>query len=144
MGNTATYTFPVPTADTSNTATVNAFEKCYLNGATCDTEGQFPAVSVLFDGTAIPSGWVTYSASGTSSQTMTVTPTDGTAVGVHTITVIYDSINGPNPSYTAIELTVTCEVLTITPPSAPTSDLTYIIYDQTHTIDLSTGSYVYT
>lgn len=98
---TSSPTFPVPTADTSATATNNAFSKCYLNGGSCDTGGTFPAASVVYDdgsasGTSLPS-WMTYTESGSNSQTIALAPLDGTARGVHTIRVIYSSTYGPNP-----------------------------------------------
>jgi hypothetical protein len=55
---TDTLTAPLPTADTSQTTSVNAFQKCYQSG-TCSEVGDFPAADVLFNGGALPA-WITY------------------------------------------------------------------------------------
>ena len=65
VGATDTPTFPVPTADTTNTSSNNAFAKCYASGSTdCATTGSFGAADVkLDDGTAsytTLSSWMTF------------------------------------------------------------------------------------
>lgn len=95
---------------------------------------------MLFNGAAIP-GWVTYSYTSNSVQTFDVAPTDGTAEGTWAITVIYESDHGTKPSYTTYTLTVTCTVLSITPPAAPVSGLTYTVYDETLTFDFTASVY---
>ena len=76
--------------------------------------------------------WITFTSSGTETQTITLSPTDGTAIGTHDLRVIFTSTNGPDPEYIALTITVTCEVTSITPPSAPTTNLEYIVYDPTN------------
>jgi hypothetical protein len=104
-------------------------------------EGTFTAANAQYNGGALPA-WITWTDSGVSAQNVVFAPTDGTAVGTHTITVIFDSISGPNPSYTAFTVTVTCEVLSITQPSPLAASTEYLVYDATTTIDYTNEAYV--
>lgn len=133
VGATASPTFPLPTADTSNTATNNAFAKCYAGSGTCSTAGSFSSSDVVYDnntpsGTTLPS-WMTFTSTGTSTQTLSLAPADGTATGTHYVKVVFTSENGPNPNYTALKIVVSCVVTSITPPAAPTTNLSYNVYD---------------
>ena len=142
VGTPATLTVPVPTADTSLTSTVNVFEKCYQNGGSCPTTGHFAATTGITDasGNALPS-WITYTTTNNKVQTITVSPTDGTHTGTHTLLATFTSDNGPDPNYTAFVITVTCAVTSFTAPSNP-SNVSYSLFSKSVTIDLT--SLVYT
>lgn len=75
-----------------------------------------------------------------------MSPPDGTYNGVHTLFATFTSDNGADPTYTAVTFTVTCTLTSYTMPTAPadgdgTYDLSYIVYENPLTIDLSTLSY---
>jgi len=53
----------------------------------------------------------------------------GSHVGTHGILVVFDTTYGPNPNYKALTITVTCQVTSIAPPAAPTTNLAYNVYD---------------
>ena len=145
VGTPQSPTIPVPTADTSARSSNTAFDKCYLSGSTdCAETGSFSASDVTYDdgtpsGTTLPS-WITFSSTGNKVQTITVSPTDGTHTGDHNIKVIFDSTYGPNPDYTALTITVTCQVTSVAPPAAPTTNLEYIVYDATNSYHDFTSS----
>ena len=147
VGSTDTPSFPLPTADTSNTATNNAFAKCYAGASPpgCASTGSFSSSDIKLDdgtasGTSLPS-WMTFTSSGTSSQTLSLAPTDGTALGTHNIKVIFTSTYGPNPDYTALTIVISCQVTSITQPAAPTTNLSYNVYDATITHDFTSATY---
>ena len=103
VGSTDTPTFPVPTADTTNTATNNAFAKCYAGSSPCAVTGMFGSADVKYDDgtpsyTTLPS-WMTFTTTNISTQTLSLAPTDGTHEGTFNIMVIFDSTYGPNPDY---------------------------------------------
>ena len=147
VASTATPTFPTPIQDTTNRSTNAAFDKCFIGSNTgCASTGSFPAATVLYDdgspsGTTLPS-WITYSDASSATQTISLAPIDGTATGTHNIFVVFDSTYGPNPNYTALTITVTCQVTSITQPSNPVSNLGYIVYDATNIHhDFTTSTY---
>lgn len=145
----STETVPLPQANTGARSTNAAFDTCYQTANDCGTGGSFQAGSIKYDdgvtsgGTTLPS-WITFSSSGNSSQTVTISPPDGTYNGEHTLFATFTTDNGPDHTYTAIRFTVTCTLTGYTAPSAPaepTFDLSYIVYDGPLTIDLSTLAY---
>ena len=134
VASTDTPTVPLPTADTSNRSSNTAFDKCYVGGGSCATTGSFASADVRYDdgtpsGTTTLPGWITFTSSGSETQTISLAPTDGTAEGTHYIKVVFTSTYGPNPDYTALEIIVSCQVTSITPPAAPTTNLEYVVYD---------------
>ena len=137
VASTTSQTFPLPIQDTSNTATNGAFAKCFLNGGTCASSGVFPIASVKYDdgsasGIALP-GWFSISQSLTNSQSIDISPTDASHIGTHRINVVFESTYGPDPNYQALVITVTCTVTSITQPAAPTTNLSYNVYDASNT-----------
>ena len=112
VGSSDTPTFPLPTSDDSNRSSNTAFDKCYVSGANCPTTGSFSASDVKYDdgtpsGTSLPA-WITFTTTGSETQTITLSPTDGTHEGTHNIKVVFDSTYGPNPDYTALTIVVSC------------------------------------
>lgn len=75
---------------------------------------------------------MTFTSSASATQTLSLAPVDGTATGTHSIKVIFDSTYGPNPDYVALTITVSCQVTSISPPAAPTTNLGYLVYDATN------------
>jgi hypothetical protein len=136
----STQTFPLPIQDTSNTASNAAFAKCFLNSGTCPSTGTFPIADVKIDdgtpsGAAIDSSWMIITQSATNSQTIEIKPRLASHIGTHKIKVIFDSLHGPNPTYEALTITVTCQVTSVAPPAAPSvgdASLTYTVYDPTN------------
>ena len=145
----STETLPLPVANTAARATNAAFDHCYQSSNDCATTGSFQAGSVKYDdgvtagGTTLP-GWISFSSSGSSVQTVVISPPDGTYNGQHTLFATYTTDNGPDHTYTALTFTVTCTLTSYTMPSTPaepTFDLSYIVYADPMIIDLSTLSY---
>ena len=86
---------------------------------------------LLSDGSALPS-WVTFTSTGNKVQTISLAPADGTAIGTHTIKVVFDPTNGSDVSYSALTVTVTCQVTSVTAPAAPTTNLQYYVFAATN------------
>lgn len=93
-------------------------------------------------GTTLPT-WITYTSSGSASQTVTIAPTDGTHAGTHTLFATYTSTHGDDPTYTAFIFTVTCEVTSFAVPSNP-SNVAYTLFTASNEIDLTSLVYVQT
>lgn len=149
VGTPYTGNVPIPTANTSLTATINEFQKCYLNGGTCSETGSFAtSTGITYDdgvtsgGTTLPS-WITYTSSTTTTQPITISPPDGTVIGTHTLFATFISTYGADPTYTAFVFTVTCQVTSFAVPSDP-SNVSYTLFTASHEIDLTSLVYVQT
>lgn len=134
---TTTQAFPLPVQDTSNKSTNGAFAKCFLNGGTCPSTGTFPINNVKYDdgspsGIALPN-WFEISQANNNNQNLVIKPTGASHIGTHKIKVVFDSTHGPNPNYHALTITVTCQVVSITQPSNPNTNLSYNVYDPSNT-----------
>ena len=70
-----------------------------------------------------------------------VTPTTSAHMGTWTIEVTQTTTYGDDPVWDGVVITVGCTIATITADPAPTSDLTYSLYDGPKVIDLSTWVY---
>jgi len=132
-----------PDSNTSATSTDRAFEKCYKSGeAGCATTGAFD--SVQWDNgsgaTSLPS-WITFSSSGTTTQTVSITPPDGTVKGTHSIIAVFNPTNGSDKTYTALTFTVGCEVSSFSVSGAPSSNPTYNIFTSRSIINLTGLTY---
>jgi hypothetical protein len=134
---TTSETFPLPVQDTTNKATNGAFAKCFLSGGSgCASTGTFPIASVKYDdnspsGIALPS-WFVITQASDNNQAIQIKPTAASHIGTHKIKVVFDSTYGPNPNYQALTITVTCVVTSITQPAAPTTNLSYTVYDKSN------------
>ena len=147
-------TIPVPVANTSNRSTNAGFDYCYASNSeaadSCDLGGTFGAGSITYDdgvtsgGTTLPS-WITFSSSGSSTQTVQIDPPDGSYMSqTHTLFATYTSTYGPDLTYTAMTITVICTITNYdmpTTPAEPTFDLSYIVFAAPMVIDLSTLAY---
>ena len=132
---------PLPTADTATPSAIYpTFQKCDQAGTPCAETGLFSWQDItLADGSALP-GWITYSSTGNQVQTIGIAPTDGThtnAGEVWTIIAHFRPTWGPDTTYTAFVLTVTCEVTSWAVPAAPTTGLDYLVWARATTIDIS-------
>ena len=131
-------TLVLPDANTAATATDRSFEKCYKNSGTCPITGAFD--SVQWDngsGAAALPNWITFSTSGTTTQTVSITPPDGTIKGTHSIVAVFNPTNGADKTYTALTFTVGCEVASFAVSGAPGSNPTYDIFSQRSIISLT-------
>ena len=73
VGTPYTGNVPIPTSDNSDIATVNDFQKCYLDSGTCAETGAFAdATGLMYDdgttvgGITLPT-WITYTSSTTTT-----------------------------------------------------------------------------
>jgi hypothetical protein len=73
-----------------------------------------------------------------------VTPTDDTHMGTWTLSITQTNTNGNDETWDGVVITVGCTIATITPDAAPTSGLTYNLYDAPLVIDLQTWAYTQT
>lgn len=121
---TGTPTLVLPVANKGAQATSFGFDACYKLGSGCAETGRFQAGSIKYDdkvttgGVALPS-WITFSSTGTSTQTITIAPTSGTLNGQHTLFATFTPTNGPEKTYTVMKFTVTCTITDYSLPSAP-------------------------
>ena len=65
-------------------------------------------------------------------------------MGDWTIEVTQTTTYGTDPVWDAVVITVGCTISTITPDAAPTTGLTYVLYDSPLLIDLQTYAYTQT
>lgn len=132
----------MPAANTGARSTVAAFDKCYFNSGTCAVDGVIDSVT-WDDGTgaaALP-GWITFTSSGTLTQTVSITPADGTVIGTHSLIAVFNPTYGSDKTYTALTFTVGCEITSFTISGEPATQ-TYDVF--TSRTILSMTSVVYT
>lgn len=117
-------------ADYAARSTDAAFDKCYLSGgAGCVETGAFDSLQSNDGSTtgSIPA-WVTFTSSGTKTQSIDINPPDGTASGTYTIVATFNPTNGADYVYNALTFTVECEVTSFTDPSPPSTQA-YTIFE---------------
>ena len=113
--------------------------KCTVDSTTCATTGTFTAV-VLTDGAALPA-WITTT---TSSTKIAIAPTTGTVKAGNNwvIKVTYTPTKGSNqPVYTAVTITVSCEITSFTVGNPGTTSHTYNTFDKMKIVDASSLTY---
>ena len=151
---TGTPTLTLPVANTSAKSTNAPYAACYniAPASGCAETGRFSAGSIKYDdgvtsgGTTLPS-WITFSSTGTSAQTISIAPPDGTKNGKHKLFATFTPDHGSPITYTVMHFEVTCTLTDYVMPSIPTEptfDLSYIIHAEPMTIDLSTLAYTET
>jgi hypothetical protein len=128
---------PVPQEDTTNRATIAAFDNCWVLSSGCDADGTFQQTGIQLSSVVTSSlSWVDFTSTGvilTTTQEIDFTPTK-TEIGDHAFSVVFTPANGSPYTFTWT-LTVTCEVTAFSPPAAPNTGLTYNIYDPVKTWD---------
>ena len=132
----------VPVASTAARSTDANFDKCYLTSNDCAETGAFDSLQ-WNDGsgaTTLPS-WITFTSSGTTTQSVSINPTDGTVKGTHHLVAVFNPTNGNDYTYTALTFTVGCEVTSFSVSGAPGSNPTYNIFDQRSIISLTGVTY---
>jgi hypothetical protein len=147
VGSTTTHLLPLPVVDTVSMTTPQ-LRQC-LADASCASTGTFAAAS----GSPLED-WMAFDADGTSLE---LTPTSGGQNGSFTVQVTFTPDDGSAITYAATIVTVTCTVVSISSPAAPTTGLSYSIFDPSLTIPIpgdfvqtpacgytGTESYVYT
>ena len=85
--------------------------------------------------------WMTFDS---ANARIAVAPTNGDAVGTHTIRVVMTPTHGAVETYDMLQVVITCTIASINDVAAPTTGLTYILYDKTLSIDLSGNTYTQT
>ena len=102
----------------------------------CATTGAFTTIN-MSSGDALPS-WITTT---TSDTVLSIAPTDGSVKASNdwVIAVIYTPTAGSsNPAYTAVTITVTCEITSFAISGAGTTTISYNVFDSMKIIDGST------
>jgi len=135
VGDTTPHTLPLPAVDTAGRDATPALRQCATENS-CSTAGTFDAVQLL-DGSSLPA-WISWTSGDTA---LSIEPTSGDQNGDYTITVTYQPDEGDAVSYTATVVSVTCTVTSFAAPDAPTTGLTYSIFDASHTVPIA-GDYV--
>ena len=103
----------------------------------CSTGGSFTAVT-LSGGASLP-GWIT-----SSSSAIAIAPTDGSVKASNdwVVVVTWTPTEGSNsPSYTAVTITVSCEITSFTIGNTGTTSVSYDVFDKTKIIDASAITY---
>ena len=134
VGSTTTVTLPLPSVATNAYTSGPAMRQCQATSVTCATTGSFTAVT-LTGGTALP-GWISF---GTTS--IDITPADGSVKASNdwVVVVTYTPTKGSNqPSYTAVTITVSCEVTSFSVSNPGTTSHTYNTFSPMKIIDAST------
>ena len=106
------------------------------------TTGAFDSLT-WDDGTgaaALP-GWITFTSSTTTTQTIVITPVDGAVKGTHNIIAVFNPTNGVDKTYTALTFTVGCEITSFTVGGAPGSNPTYDVFTSRSIISLTSLTY---
>ena len=127
-----TYTFTDPTPTASAYDATPAMRACQSGGTTCAVTGTYTAVTMDDDSSLL--SWITL-----SGTTLSLEPTDGAlrAANPYNVKVTFTPDFGSNaPTYTALVITVTCEITSFTVAGAPSTQ-TYDIFSPTKTVDLT-------
>lgn len=132
-----TVNVPLATINQVNSEAINAkIRKCYSSGAGCANTATFTAT--LDDNSNLPSFMVF---SGTS---ITITPTTGSHIGTYLIKNVMTPTYGAPVTYTKLTVVISCTITSINDVPAPTTGLTYVLYDTTLSINLKGNVYIQT
>jgi hypothetical protein len=128
----STQTLAVPGSNTGARTSNTAFDKCFIDSDSsndCATTGAFDSLT-WDDGTGattLPS-WITFTSSGSTSQTVSITPADGTVKGTHNLIAVFNPTNGSDKTFTALTFTVGCEITSFAVSGEPGSNPTYDVF----------------
>ena len=141
----STQTLAVPGSNTDARTSNTAFDKCFIDSDSsndCATTGAFDSLT-WDDGTGattLPS-WITFTSSGSTTQTVSITPTDGTVKGTHNLIAVFNPTNGSDKTFTALTFTVGCEITSFAVSGEPGSNPTYDVFTQRSIINLTGITY---
>lgn len=124
---------PAATINQVNSEAINPKIRMCYTGAGCANTATYAVT--LNDNSALPSF---LSSSGTH---IAVTPTDGLEIGTYTLRITQTPTYGAVETYDMLQIVITCTIASINNVAAPTTGLTYILYEQTLAIDLSSNVY---
>ena len=117
-----------------------AIRKCYQSSSQEAASCDHTYTNALVDSTlAVLPSFMTY-----AGTDLTVSPTVAADIGVYNLELTMTTASGEDQTYIAAIITVDCTVTAIDDPAAPTTDLTYNIYDANLFIDLVARGTVYT
>lgn len=129
VGSTTNVNLPTPSVSSSAYSSSPAMRACTADS--CATTGAFTAVT-LADGTALPN-WIV-----ASSTALAITPADGTVKASNdwVVIVTYTPTAGSNnPAYTAVTITVSCEITSFAISGAGTTTVAYNVFAPLALID---------
>jgi hypothetical protein len=136
-----TPTLNAPVSDSSDRS-VLAFSNCYENSGSCPTTGNYAAATDFqyrilggsYAAISATGGWISFAGS-----TLTVAPTDPAVVGTYEIAATYTPDSGTASQFAILTITVRCEITSFAVPAAPTTGLTYNIWDDASFFDFFDG-----
>ena len=137
MGSTTTVTLPLPSVNANAYTSGPAMRAC--TSGSCATTGSFTTI-VLTDDSSLPS-WITTANSNTE---LSIAPTSGTVKSSNpwVVKVVYTPTAGSNnPAYTAVTITVTCEITSWSMSGAGSTSISYNVFARTTVIDATTIVY---
>jgi hypothetical protein len=144
VGSTDTVNVPKPVESTSQRSTITAFDNCYVLSTPCSVDGSYAAGSITLSATdADTLAWASFTSTGAvdvTTQTIDFTPTK-TEIGTHTFAVVFTPDSGSAITWNWV-VTVTCTVTSFAQPAAPTTGLTYNIYDAATVFDYTGATWV--
>lgn len=127
---------PAATINQANSEAINPkIRMCYTSSGCANTATYAVTLS---DNSNLPSFMVS------DGTNIAVTPTDGLEVDTYTIKVVMTPTYGAVETYDGITVIITCTIASINDVAAPNSGLQYILYDTTHSVDLSGNLYTQT
>ena len=132
VGSTTNVSLPTPSVSANAYTSAPAMRSCTVGS--CATTGSFTAVT-LTGGTALPS-WIV-----SDGTALAIAPTDGSVKASNdwVVIVTYTPTEGSNnPAYTAVTITVSCEVASFAISGAGTTSFTYATFGALQVIDGST------
>lgn len=129
VGSTTNVSLPTPSVNANAYTSAPAMRSCASNA--CATTGSFTAVT-LADGTALPA-WIV-----SSGTALAITPADGSVKASNdwVVIVTYTPSEGSNnPAYTAVTITVSCEITSFAISGAGTTSVAYDVFAPLALID---------
>ena len=73
-----------------------------------------------------------------------MTPLNGDVVGTHNLRIVMTNQYGATIEYDRLDIVITCTIASINNVAAPTTNLQYVLYETTHSVDLSASVYTQT
>lgn len=112
--------------------------KCFSSGNNCNNSGSTYVVKNT-DNSQLNAAFL--SSTGTH---VVVTPTNGDYVGTHNLRIVMTNQYGLTIEYDRLDIVITCTIASINNVAAPSTNLQYVLYESTHSVDLSGSVYTQT